>query len=412
MMTTRLQEIATRDGLVGGPFGSNLVAGDYASDGIPVIRGGNLSHGKYLGGIHVFVTSEKFHTDLIKNSAAPGDLVFTQRGTLGQVAIVPNDQHENYVVSQSQMRLRIDARRFDCAFVYYACSSPDFLRQIDDRAIRTGVPHINLGILGELSIPHPPLALQERVGESLGALDDKIAANRRAAALAQELCSALFDRAHTDCTESVPLADLAGSGELVLGDGYRTRKDQLASDMGYAIVRAADVVDGQVRFNGADAVDESLTKAMGQKIAQAGDVIVTTKGTIGRVARIPTAPPKAVYSPQLCFFRVVDHTRVTPAYLRTWLSSEEFARQALNVQHKTDMAPYISLGDLRSFRISIPGEGQRRRLYRELDELQKLEAAWQLESYTLAELRDTLLPHLMSGRLTVRAAESIVSDVV
>src|SRR5437016_3880999 len=56
-----LQDIAaqSRNALVGGPFGSDLVSSDYSSTGVPVIRGENLSLGRWVGGDFVFVTRQR-----------------------------------------------------------------------------------------------------------------------------------------------------------------------------------------------------------------------------------------------------------------------------------------------------------------------------------------------------------------
>ncbi len=75
---------------VGGPFGSNLTLRDYVDEGVPVIRGSNLNNGRFLDmNEFVYVSDSKVRKDLSSNLAKPGDLVFTQRGTLGQVAIIP-----------------------------------------------------------------------------------------------------------------------------------------------------------------------------------------------------------------------------------------------------------------------------------------------------------------------------------
>ncbi len=186
-----LREVAADHGLVGGPFGSSLTGKDYTESGVPVIRGGNMGPGNSVSGEFAFVSVGKYENELSRNSAVPGDLVFTQRGTLGQVAIVPETPYPVYVVSQSQMRLRVDKSRYDRRFVLYACATSHFEQQIRDNAIATGVPHINLGILTRLTIPSPPLLEQRAIAEVLGALDDKIAANRRVVATCEGLSIAL-----------------------------------------------------------------------------------------------------------------------------------------------------------------------------------------------------------------------------
>jgi type I restriction enzyme S subunit len=107
--------------LVGGPFGSKLISTDYVDEGIPVIRGSNLNGGRYLKeDDFVYVSEQKMREDLFGNLAHPGDIVFTQRGTLGQVALIPdNSRFDTYVISQSQMKLTVDKDKADVRFIYY-----------------------------------------------------------------------------------------------------------------------------------------------------------------------------------------------------------------------------------------------------------------------------------------------------
>ncbi|VWD64744.1 restriction endonuclease subunit S [Burkholderia contaminans] len=179
-----------RNAIVGGPFGSNLVSNDYVESGVPVIRGQNMGS-RWVGGDFVFVNEEKA-TSLSGNLARTGDLVFTQRGTLGQVAIVPNGDHDYYLVSQSQMKATVDAARADAKFLYYFFSSEAQQDWIRSNAIQTGVPHTNLGILKKHPVLLPSLPEQRAIAAVLGALDDKIEQNRRTGRALEGLVQATF----------------------------------------------------------------------------------------------------------------------------------------------------------------------------------------------------------------------------
>jgi hypothetical protein len=112
---------SSRNAIVGGPFGSDLVSSDYSSAGTPVIRGENLSLGRWVGGDFVFVPPAKAQ-QLSANTAGPLDIVFTQRGAnhYRQVAVVPKSANGRFVISQSQMKLTVDLKKADPLFVYYS----------------------------------------------------------------------------------------------------------------------------------------------------------------------------------------------------------------------------------------------------------------------------------------------------
>lgn len=151
----RVSDIAARraNATVGGPFGSDLVAKDYVDSGVPVIRGQNMGQ-RYVGGEFAFVSPAKAKA-LQANLTRPSDLVFTQRGTLGQVALVPSGPYEEYLISQSQMKLTLDCGAAAPGYVHQYFASALGQKQILDSAIQTGVPHTNLGILRNYAVPMP-----------------------------------------------------------------------------------------------------------------------------------------------------------------------------------------------------------------------------------------------------------------
>ena len=187
-----IEDIAapSRNALVGGPFGSNLVSRDYVSEGVPVIRGQNMGS-RWIAGDFVFVTPQKAKS-LEANLARPGDIVVTQRGTLGQVSLVPSASFKRYLVSQSQMKVTVNREIADPLFFYYVLSSAEQQAYVRQNAIQTGVPHTNLGILRATPVPVPPLKEQRAIAHILGTLDDKIECNRRMNATLEAMARALF----------------------------------------------------------------------------------------------------------------------------------------------------------------------------------------------------------------------------
>lgn len=155
--------------IVGGPFGSDLVSTDYVPSGIPVIRGTNMS-AAIVSGDFVFISHAKGKA-LEANMAVPGDIIFTQRGTLGQVALVPDAPYEKYLISQSQMKLSANGDFVHKPYLLHYFASFAGQKQILDSAIQTGVPHTNLGILRNYVLPLPPMAEQEAIAEALSDAD-------------------------------------------------------------------------------------------------------------------------------------------------------------------------------------------------------------------------------------------------
>lgn len=101
-----------------GPFGSRMKADCYVADGVPVIRGTNVSSGRAFRGEFVYVTEDKAD-DLAHCNVFPGDLVFPHRGAIGEVGLVPQSGPVRWMLSTSLMKLTCDESRVAPAFIYY-----------------------------------------------------------------------------------------------------------------------------------------------------------------------------------------------------------------------------------------------------------------------------------------------------
>ncbi len=147
-------------------------------------------------------------------------------------------------------------------------------------------------------------------------------------------------------------AELIAAGQLEIGDGYRAKNDELARD-GLPFARAQNV-NGGFRFDGADRYPAAALDRVGAKASVPGDCVITTKGTVGRVAFVTPDVERFVYSPQLSYWRSLDPGTLVPLYLRYWLQGPEFLIQCAAVKGSTDMADYVNLRDQRRLRITVP----------------------------------------------------------
>jgi type I restriction enzyme, S subunit len=148
------------------------------------------------------------------------------------------------------------------------------------------------------------------------------------------------------------VSTLIDDGVLRIGDGYRARNEELAPS-GIPFARVGNVSDG-FRFDDADHFPMQRIPSFGNKVSQPGDVVFTSKGTVGRFAFVRPDTPRFVYSPQLCFWRSTDVDLIDSRFLYYWIQSREFFVQFKGVAGQTDMAEYVSLSDQRRMHITLP----------------------------------------------------------
>jgi Restriction endonuclease S subunits len=190
-----LADIAEPEGgLVDGPFGSNLPASCYVEEGIPVLRGSNLTVGleRFKSNDFVYVSKETLRR-LKRSECLPKDIIFTKKGTLGQTGIVPSDSHyERYLLSSNQMRLRVNTDLADPEYVYYWISSKASIEKIKRDSEYTGVPKINLDYLKKFPIVIPKLIIQKQISKILSGFEDKIDLNRQMNSTLEQIAQTLF----------------------------------------------------------------------------------------------------------------------------------------------------------------------------------------------------------------------------
>ena len=268
--------------IVGGPFGSDLVSKDYVATGIPVVRGQNMAR-KYVSGDFVFVSESKAKY-LRANMARADDIIFTQRGTLGQVSIVPSEPFEKYLVSQSQMKLTLNSDVASSLFVYQYFISTNGQRQILNSAIQTGVPHTNLGILRTYRIPLPPTkAEQGAIAEALSDADALIESLEQLLAKKRQLKQGAMQKL---LAGKKRLPGFSGGWEVkALGElftfsgGLSASRDQLSTE-GHCYLHYGDIhlssksfIDVRAEFQDIPKLNVPLNKVAAKSLLADGDVV-------------------------------------------------------------------------------------------------------------------------------------------
>jgi type I restriction enzyme S subunit len=161
--------------------------------------------------------------------------------------------------------------------------------------------------------------------------------------------------------------ELTSDGKLFIGDGYRAKNAELSAS-GLPFARAGNINNG-FHFQDSDRFPVEQLHRVGNRVSRPGDVVFTSKGTVGRFALVKANTETFVYSPQLCFWRSRDHGLIEPRFLYYWMYGREFYLQYKGVAGQTDMAEYVSLTDQRRMHISLPEIGVQRAVARILGAL-------------------------------------------
>lgn len=410
-----------RHSLVGGPFGSKLVSSDYQRDGVPVIRGANLASGtRFSYEDCVFVTEEKVTADLLGNLAFPGDIVVTQRGTLGQVGLIPDSSpYRRFVISQSQMKLTVDPSKADPLFVYYGLKSPIGQHEIQSRAITAGVPHINLSLFQQLRLPLPRLSVQRKIAAILSAYDDLIENNIRRIGVLEEMARRVYREWFVDFRypgyENVPHVE----SELgLIPNGWRTGTLGDLVDINASTIRKAHsdeviqyidiasvsrgVVQEPKQMALADAPGRARRRVTG------GDVLWSTVRPNLRAYALTLAPPDGCVAST--GFVVLSPRAASFAYIYALTTADEFV--AYLTGRATGAAyPAVTPSVFDSAPVAIPSPDILSAFAEVAEPLMRGASCAAEQARILRTTRDLLLPPLMAGEIDVEECKIFTAAV-
>jgi type I restriction enzyme, S subunit len=434
-MTTLAEELGGAQRIIGGPFGSNLTQADYQDVGVPVIRGSNMEfNGRYIGGTFTYVSVDKATTSLRSNIARPGDIIVTQRGTMGQVSIIPSDmEYEYFVISQSQMAISVPSDTADSLFVYYFLRSQGFLDYLHTSTIQTGVPHINLTILRQTPVQWPPLHSQQAISAVLGALDDKIELNWRMNETLEATARAIFKDWFVDFGPTRSKQE--GRAPYLARDIWSLfpgRLDDEGKPEGWTFERISTLGRLFRETLSPAATPDDLFDHYSLPAYDAGAEPIIERG--GRILSNKTLVPRggillSKLNPEIQRVWLVDPERKGRAICSTeflaFNPSERHAREFLYevfvdpgfrqrlqalVTGTSKSHQRISPQAVLDLTVVKPTDRLLREFWQTVGAILDRVLANRREAHTLAATRDLLLPKLMSGEVRVKDAEKIVGE--
>lgn len=383
--TVRLGDLATSDkgAFATGPFGSAVSSKHFRSEGVPMLRGANLSEevGTRLDESELVFLSPELASQFARCTVRVGDLVFTCWGTVGQIGLIGiSAGFSSYIVSNKQMKMTPDEQKVDPLFLYYNLSQPRMVDLVKSQAIGSSVPGFNLGQLRALPVSLPGLPVQRAIAEVLGALDNKIAANTKLANTVNSLAEAEFRRV------------------TKAADKRTTVGQVMCLEYGKALPSTARQ-EGQVSVYGSGGIVGTHANAL----LQGPGVVVGRKGTAGAVHW----SPGPFYPIDTTFYIVPKDGRVPLTYCYFALRSLR-----LDEMNSDSAVPGLNRAEAYACPMTLPGQDILDGFDLRVSTLFELVTQAHRESKSLASMRDELLPLLMSGKLRVRDAEKHVAEVV
>jgi type I restriction enzyme S subunit len=397
--------------------------------GIPTITAANVKSGRIDMSTVSYVSEKTYLKWTTRGFPEAGDVLITTEAPVGEVAPFPGDQ--TYLITRRVFAMRGKKGLLDNTYLLYACLSSTVQDELQSRIRGSTVPRVlKTDILG-LQIPLPPIHEQKAIAHVLGTLDEKIELNRKTNETLEAMAKALFKSWFVDFdpvrakAEGSPTGLPAGMSDLfpdsfedsVLGEipsgwtaGNLANLAALNPESWSASNHPKSVVYIDLSGTKNGRIEEATAykwfdaPSRARRVLREGDTIVGTVRPGNRSFSL-IQEPGLTGSTGFAVARPRQQFNSTMIYLAA-TSEQSIERLA----HLADGGAYPAVRPdvIMETPLVIPPELIQIAFSNFAIPIYKRIATIVNKSKLLRELRDTLLPKLISGELRIPDAEQLV----
>jgi len=274
----------------------------------------------------------------------------------------------------------------DPQFVYYLATSP-FFRNVAIKSMvgSSGRQRVQQGVLNDLVLTVPQIDEQKRIGRFLAGLDDKIALNNEINDNLQQQAAALFTNFYDQAETEVGFTEII----QILGGGTPKTGESSYWNGNIPFFTPKDVGSPYTLTTEKAITEEGLAHC-NSRLYPINTVFVTARGTVGKVG-LPGVP---MAMNQSCYALVGKDTHQLLVYFYTLKAVDR-------LKHKASGAVFdaITTRDFEAENIMKLSDDDTKAFLDVAEPIYQAILTNSIENLRLAELRDSLLPKLMSGEI-------------
>lgn len=347
-------------------------ASDYVSAGVPFIMANDLVNGKVDYANCAYITEAQAST-LRKGFAKPGDVLLTHKATIGRTAIV-SDEYDTIILTPQVTYYRVKKGISNRYLKYYFDSST--FQQLFANWAGSGSTRAYLGITAQRKLPIvlPPYEVQLKISKCCGVLDDKIYQNQRINDNLQQQAQAIYSSMFIDNPD--PAWSHGHLSDLITVKYGKDHKK---------------LADGIYPVYGSGGIMRYVERPLYNKES----VLIPRKGTLNNVMYVN----QPFWSVDTMFYTEMKLPNVAK-FVYHFVKAKDLASM-----NAGSAVPSMTTDILNAMEVVIPSASA-------LEEFESLVApmyeameANDVQSKALSQIRDTLLPKLMSGEIDVSAVK-------
>ena len=320
--------------------------------------------------------------------------------TLGLPAKIPSTG--TYLHNQRIGLIQVaDADQIDLEFLHYYLRTDGYRAHVLGTATGSTVRHTSPSRVESFRATVPTLGEQRAIADVLGALDNKIAANERAAAVCLELADAIYLREVANVSVRATIGEKAVT---VLGGTPSRNVPEYWTDGTVPWIASGKANESRVLEPTEWITEEALAKSAAKMMPIRATVVAITGATLGQVSRLEIASSG---NQSLIGVWHEDSAANDWLYFAVRHEIDELLKHATGAAQQ-----HVNKAALDGLHIPWPGIAELKQWGEQVRPLLDAAAAADKESVVLARTRDEILPLLMSGKVRVKDVRKSVEGMV
>ena len=383
-----------------------IFAKEYQPSGIPFYRGKEVIEKQKGETVSTELYISKSRYDEIKNKFGvpkEGDMLLTSVGTLGIPYVVKN---ETFYFKDGNLTWFSNFKGINSKFLYYWFLSPMAKSTIDTNAIGSTQKALTIDVLSKFEIDIPNIETQEKIVSFFSSLDSKIELNRRINDNLEQQAQALFkswfvEKPNPQWTKG-SLSDIAS-----FVGGYSYKGDELvdSSNTGMATIKNYNR-SGGFKTDGFKAINPS-DKVKNAQYAELFEILVAHTDLTQNAEVIGNAELVLSLGEYNKIIFSMDLVKVLPSssfpyrfLIAAMLKNKLFKGHCQGYVNGTTVL-HLNKKALPEYKVMIPTDTEAKKMNEILGGYYKRMSENLKENDMLEQLRDTILPKLMSGELKI-----------
>lgn len=342
--------------------------------------------------------SEETYRTWFRAHPEPGDIIFVCKGTPGRVCLVPDPI--DFCIAQDMVALRADPKIVYNKYLLAVLRSFQIQEQILSTSVGDVIPHFKKSFFDQIMIPIPNMDIQKSIGDFYYTISEKTELNKKINDNLEQQAATCFQELFINNANPMwQISTISDLGTVVGGSTPSKTKPEYYTNNGIAWITPKDLSINKSKFisHGENDITELGLKNSSATVMPKGTVLFSSRAPIGYIA----IASNEVTTNQ-GFKSVIPYSEIGTAFVYFFL---KHSLPVIESAASGSTFKEISGSAMKNIPAIIPDRNTLDQFNSFCAPIFAQQKILEEQNHSLAMLRDSLLPKLMSGAIDIASIQ-------